>query len=106
LCCVGGWMGGGRGAICPLHSFDRVESVTSIFSYQNHSPTHTSNPPQAVKAPSELVLAVLARLKHCGVEILVAPFEADAQVRDGYRESLESLEWRGWWSGSGIEWIV
>jgi hypothetical protein len=35
---------------------------------------------QAVKAPKELVLAVLARLKDCGVEILVAPYEADAQV--------------------------
>jgi hypothetical protein len=33
-----------------------------------------------VKAPKELVVAVLARLKHCGVELLVAPYEADAQV--------------------------
>lgn len=35
---------------------------------------------QAVKAPKELVLAVLSRLKRCGVEVLVAPYEADAQV--------------------------
>lgn len=46
--------------------------------HRDHHDYHDET--QAVKAPQELVLAVLARLKHDGVELLVAPFEADAQV--------------------------
>lgn len=64
---MGGRIGLGHGTI---HIHDVACLVLS----------YTCTMKQAVKAPKELVLAVLARLKDCGVEILVAPYEADAQV--------------------------
>jgi len=53
------------------HAHAFIRTFTSFFQRRR----------QAVKAPKELMLAVLARLRDCGVELLVAPYEADAQVR-------------------------
>ncbi len=72
----GGW---GWGRLCLVlscvctyaHAHAFIRTSTSFFQRRR----------QAVKAPKELVLAVLARLRDCGVELLVAPYEADAQVR-------------------------
>ena len=53
----------------------------------------SSPPPQGLKITKEMVAVVASRLRQVGVRVLIAPYEADAQVRPLQHPSTSIRRW-------------